>query len=142
MVAVTVRVSPSTTGAFVESIPTEKFAGACTVMPVLAVSFAEETVAVYDPASPLPVPTENVSVVLVPLPSVTDAESVPSPPTARPTDCVPLTSPTFSTVAVTVSVSPSTTGAFVESTPTEKFAGDWTVTPVLAESLAVETVAV
>ena len=141
-VASTVSVSPSTTGVFVPAIATEKFAGACTVTPVLAVSLSVETSAVYVPASPLVVPTESVSVVLAPLPSVTDAESVPNPPTVRSTVCVPCRSPTFSTVAVTVSVSPSTTGAFVESTLTEKFAGVWTVTPVLAVSLSVETCAV
>jgi len=142
IVASTVSVSPSTTGEFVASIRTEKFAGSWTVTPVLAESFSDETVAVYVPASPLPVPTENVSVVVAPLASVTCVESLPSPLTVRSTVWVPLRSPTFSTVASTVSVSPSTTGEFVEPMLTEKFAGSWTVTPVLAESFSDETVAV
>ena len=142
IVASTVSVLPSTTGAFVPAIATEKFAGSCTVTLVLAVSFAVETCAVYEPVSPSAVATENVSVVFAPPASVTCVESVPSPPASSVTDCVPLTSPVFSTVASTVSVSPSTTGAFVPAIATEKFAGDWTVTPVAAESLLVETCAV
>ena len=141
-VASTVSVSPSTTGAFVPAIATEKFAGSCTVTPTLAVSSAEEIVAVYESASPLPVARENVSVVFSPAFSDTDSEVLPSDPASRVTACVLLSLPTFSMTASTVSVSPSTTGAFVPAIATEKFAGPCTVTVVLAVSLADETAAV
>ncbi len=97
----------------------------------------------YSPAVTPSVPTLNVCVVESPADSDTLAESPPSGPASNSTVAAPSPLPALRTPAVTVSVSPTVTGAFVAEIPTwNSGSGDSTVTLVVSLLFSLATVSV
>jgi hypothetical protein len=74
--------------------------------------------------------------------SETVTESLPRLPASRVTVCVSVTSPVFSMVVSTESVSPPTTGELLPAMVTTNCTGACTVTPVLSVLSSLVTVAV